>query len=366
MLSDLNALKETSTQPSDSLLRSIVNMVSLCLETINELRQEIRSLKNEQRAPAPAPSHTTVHQLPARPNAWVNPYPKQKPTQMPSPPPKNVDINKFKAATLIIHKSPGSEPFKGMKSSEIVHRVNTALSSINATVQGSQVKIRGASILPSGDVLMNMDNRLMKTWLLDNKHVWTKLAHNDFETPQTRYPVLFNYVPADIDVDNEDFPQKISAENDIPVDLIHSVKWLKHPKDTGKRHGTIVLNLLDKELAHKLEKGGLYADCNRLRSKQYIQGPLMCFNCLDLHHTHSSCNNNPLCAKCGDPHNTRDCANNDSDQVCARCFSFDSQKTKTKIDRFSAKYNHSPKSLGCPLRNTKYSISTPITIENEL
>lgn len=275
-------------------------------------------------------------------------------------------INKFKAATLIIHKTPGSEPFKGMKSSEIVLRINNALTSVNAKVNDNPVKIRGASILPSGDILMNMDNRLMKSWLLDNKHLWTRLAHEDFVTSQTRYPVLFNYAPADLDVDNTDFPRQISTENDIPLDMIHSVKWLKHPKDTGKKHGTIILNVLDKDLAHRLEKGGLYADCNRLKSRQYVQGPTMCFNCLDLHHTYSSCNGNALCAKCGDPHNTKDCANNDSDQVCARCFHFDNQKTKDKIDRFSQKYNDSPKSLGCPLRNTKFAIDPTINTENEL
>lgn len=363
---DLLALKEAASLPNADLLRSIVSMVSLCLETINELRQEIRNLKNERPAPPISQPPPAPHPLPARPNAWINPYPKQKPMTTPHPPPKNVKINKFKAATLIIHKTPGSEPFKGMKSAEIVLRINNALSSVNATVNGSPVKIRGASILPSGDVLMNMDNRLMKNWLLDNKHTWTKLAHSEFITAQTRYPVLFNFAPADLDVDNADFPQKISIENDIPIEMIHSVKWLKHPNDTGKKHGTIILSLLDKDLAHKLEKGGLYADCNRLKSKHYVQGPTMCFNCLDLNHTHSSCNSTPFCAKCGNPHNTKDCANNDSEQVCARCFHYESQKTKDKLDRFSSKFNHSPKSLGCPLRNTKYSISPLSTNENEL
>lgn len=366
MQCDLNTLKEAATHPNDALLRSIVSMVSLCLETINELRQEIRNLKNERSTPTTGLPSPITHPLPTQPNAWINPYPKPKPMSAPSPPPKNAVINKFKAATLIIHKTPGSEPFKGMKSSEIVLRINNALSSIDATVNGTPVKIRGASILPSGDILMNMDNRLMKSWLLDNKHIWTKLAHNDFITSQTRYPVLFNFAPADLDVDNPGFLQQISTENDIPIEMIHSAKWLTHPKDSGKKHGTIVLSLLDKELAHKLEKGGLYADCNRLKSKQYIQGPTMCFNCLDLHHTHSSCNSNAFCAKCGDSHNTKECANNDSEQVCARCFHFDSQKTKDKLDCFSPKYNHSPKSLGCPLRNTKFTITLPSNNENEL
>lgn len=366
LLSDLTALAGRSSQPNEALLQSIIMMMTTFMETIKELRQEIRELKDSRSTPQPPPStQPTNHATPIRPNAWVNPYPKQTQTAMPKPPPKNSEINKFKAATLIIHKTPGLEPFKGLSNIDIVKRINDALRSIDAKANGQQVFIRSASILKSGDVLMNMDNRFMKVWLLEHKHQWTKLAHNDFITSQTRYPILFNYVPADLEVEKEDFPQKLSEQNDIPIELIHSVKWLKDPRDTGKNHGTIVLNLLDKDLAFKIGKGGLYADCNRLKSKQYVQGPTMCFNCLDLYHTHNSCNNYAYCSKCGDPHNTKDCANNDADQVCARCFHFDCQKSKEKVDRFSPKYTHSPKSLSCPLRNTKFVISPTDDIDND-
>lgn len=365
LMKDLSSLIDKSSQPNDVLLQSIINMMSMFIETIKELRQEIRELK-ESRPPhqASAPPNAT-QPVPIRPHAWVNPYPKQPSTNAPRPPPKNADINKFKAATLIIHKTPGLEPFKGLKNTEIVQCINDALRSVDAKTNGSPVLIRSASILKSGDVLMNMDNRFMKQWLLDHKHVWTKLAHKEFITSQTRYPILFNYVPADLDVEEENFPHKLSEQNDIPLELIHSVKWLKDPKDTRKTHGTIVLNLLDKDLAFKIGRGGLYADCNRLKSKQYIQGPTMCFNCLDLYHTHTSCNNDPYCSKCGDPHNSKDCANNDADQVCARCYHFDCQKTKDDIDRFSPKYAHSPKSLGCPLRNTKFKIPSSNIYDHE-
>lgn len=288
LMKDLSALSGKSSQSNNILLQSIINMMSMFIETIKDLRQEIRELK-ESRPPSqnsnpPIPNRPT----PIKPHAWVNPYPKQSPANIPKPPPKNADINRFKAATLIIHKTPGLEPFKGLKNTEIVQRINNTLRSVEAKVNGLPVAIRSASILKSGDVLMNMDNRFMKQWLLDNKHVWTKLAHSDFITSQTRYPILFNYVPADLEVESDDFPRRLSVQNDIPLEIIHSVKWLNNPRDTRKNHGTIVLNLLDKELAFKVGRGGLYADCNRLKSRPYVQGPTMCFNCLDLYHTHTS------------------------------------------------------------------------------
>lgn len=365
MMLDLAAIANRPSQTNDALLQSVINMMTMFIDTIKELRQEIKELKTSRSVPQPPAPTAINHRLPAKPHAWSNPYPKQTPINAPRPPPKNADINKFKAATLIIHKIPGSEPFKGLSNKTIVQSINDALRSVDAKVNGSQVFIRSASILKSGDVLMNMDNRFMKNWMLEHKHVWSRLAHEDFVTSQTRYPVLFNYVPADLDVESEDFPKTLCEQNDLPLDAIHSAKWLKNPKDTSKNHGTIVVNFLDKDLAFKIGKGGLYADCNRLKSKPYIQGPTMCFNCLDLYHTHTSCNNHPYCSKCGDPHSSKDCANNDADQICVRCFAFDCQKTKDKVDRFSPKFAHSPKSLGCPLRNTKFMIPPPEDIDHE-
>lgn len=371
MMSDLRTLPSRNDQPTEALIQAMIKMmngfentIAELNNTIKELREEIKILKERSSVHSKVPQPPVIP-YPARPNAWVNPYPKHPLSSTPKQPPKNIDVNNFKAATLIIHKTPGTEPFKGLKNSDIVQKINKALSSIKASVNGSQVQIRSASILKSGDVLMHMDNRFIKKWLLEHKHVWTKLAHDEFITSQTRYPILFNYVPADLEIESEDFPKKLSEQNGIPLESIHSVKWLKNPNDTQKNHGTIVLNLLDKDLARRIGKGGLYADYTRIRSREYVQGPTMCFNCLDLYHTHNACNNYAYCAKCGDPHNTKDCANNDSNQVCARCFHFDCLKTSDVIDRFSPKYAHSPKSLGCPLRNTKFTITPQHTIDDE-
>lgn len=120
LMKDLSALSGKSSQSNNILLQSIINMMSMFIETIKDLRQEIRELKEirppSQNSNPPIPNRPT----PIKPHAWVNPYPKQSPANIPKPPPKNADINRFKAATLIIHKTPGLEPFKGLKNTEIV------------------------------------------------------------------------------------------------------------------------------------------------------------------------------------------------------------------------------------------------------
>lgn len=108
MMNELTTLAGRPSQTNDALLQNVINMMTIFIDTIKELRQEIRELKasrSTQQTPAPT---TITHPLPARPHAWNNPYPKQTQASAPKPPPKNTDINKFKAATLIIHKTPGS------------------------------------------------------------------------------------------------------------------------------------------------------------------------------------------------------------------------------------------------------------------
>ncbi|KAG0150321.1 hypothetical protein CROQUDRAFT_130712 [Cronartium quercuum f. sp. fusiforme G11] len=116
---------------------------------------------------------------------------------MSTPPPMNSKINLFKSASHIIHNSPNKEPFKGMLGKAIVQSINAALIALQEKVDRKPVRVQGAMLLKSGDFHINMDNCLMKNWLVEDKHVWLTISHKDFEMAQTKHPVLFNYVPAD-------------------------------------------------------------------------------------------------------------------------------------------------------------------------
>ncbi|KAG0145861.1 hypothetical protein CROQUDRAFT_45179 [Cronartium quercuum f. sp. fusiforme G11] len=101
---------------------------------------------------------------------------------MPAPSPMNAEINLFKSASPIIHKSPNKEPFKGMLSKSIVQSINAALITLQAKVDGKLVRVQSATLLKSGDIHINTDNHLMKNWLVEKKHVQSMMAHKDFET----------------------------------------------------------------------------------------------------------------------------------------------------------------------------------------
>ncbi|KAG0149662.1 hypothetical protein CROQUDRAFT_89010 [Cronartium quercuum f. sp. fusiforme G11] len=77
--------------------------------------------------------------------------------------------------------------------------------SIEARLDGEPIRVRGASVLPSGDVKLYVASRHIKTWLLHNKHLRSTLAHPELVTTQTCFPVLIHSVPTDNDPTSEDF-----------------------------------------------------------------------------------------------------------------------------------------------------------------
>jgi hypothetical protein len=89
------------------------------------------------------------------------------------PPPKQT-IASLKPKRVIIHSNPANTTLKDVPSGALVQRANEALIGLDARVEGKAVAIRGASMLPSGDVSFYTKNRSHQKWLMDNKHVWSK------------------------------------------------------------------------------------------------------------------------------------------------------------------------------------------------
>ncbi|KAA1073746.1 hypothetical protein PGT21_024216 [Puccinia graminis f. sp. tritici] len=67
------------------------------------------------------------------------------------PPPKQV-IASLKPKRVIIHSNPANTTLKDVPSGALVQKANEALLGLDAQVEGKAVAIRGASVLPSGDV----------------------------------------------------------------------------------------------------------------------------------------------------------------------------------------------------------------------
>ncbi|KAG0145589.1 hypothetical protein CROQUDRAFT_565183 [Cronartium quercuum f. sp. fusiforme G11] len=143
------------------------------------------------------------------------------------------------------------------------------------------MQVRGASVLPSGNIKLYVASRYIKAWLLYNKHLWSMLAIPDLVTTQTRFPVLIHSVPSDTDPTSGDFIASFAAENAIPEDEIAGVRWLVKPNREAA-HGSIVMNFTSKQVANQVEKGRVFMENSVSHSDEYDKLPAQCFSCREL------------------------------------------------------------------------------------
>ncbi|KAA1092419.1 hypothetical protein PGT21_002080 [Puccinia graminis f. sp. tritici] len=256
--------------------------------------------------------------------AWTSAV-KNKPTHVLAqpvirPPPSKRIINEFKPSSFIIRKVPDSRPFFQKSPSDITKITNAILSEINAkTEDDTPIAVKGVATLPSGDFKFFTQSRFASKWLLEHKHEWTSLCDSSLITPPSTFPVIVHSVPISFTPLNKSSVSELCKENDIDPKIVHTVRWLGNPETNKKSHGSLIINLLDKNIAQKVERGGLFYKFLFLRGAHYKKSPLQCFQCLEVGHTAQSCKNSPICKFCGDGHNSRDCSADEYSENCVKC-----------------------------------------------
>jgi hypothetical protein len=269
------------------------------------------------------------------------------------PPPSVRVINEFKPSFFIIRKMvPEVQAFAQKSPAQITEKVNSVLSDMEAkTDDGTPITVKGAITLPSGDVKFFTPTRFATNWLLEHKHEWTHLCDPALITPQTSFPVIIHTVPISFTPSNKATIADLCRENNgMNSQSIQSMRWLGNPQANKKAHGSIIMNLLDKELAKKIEKGGLF-----FKGAHYKKSPMQCFQCLEVGHTAQVCKNTPLCKFCGAEHNSCDCNTDVPVESCIKCTQHEKESNpENEIDENNPRFLHSPLSLKCPLKTKNF------------
>ncbi|EGF96988.1 uncharacterized protein MELLADRAFT_114685 [Melampsora larici-populina 98AG31] len=238
------------------------------------------------------------------------------------------------------------------KGNIITIAINKALKEIDAKIEEELIQVKGVTRLQSGDLRIYAKSRIMTKWLFENKHKWTHRADPLLVTPPSKYPVILHSIPTYFEATDNFFKTELCKENGIEEIKVQSIKWLGRPKEDGKAHGSIILNLLDKEVAAKVEKGGLFLQSMYLPGAKYNRPPMQCYRCLEMNHSARFCPNEPLCSKCGGSHESRTCPIEDTDLRCAKCWNAAKENTDGELPNSAdEKFAHSVFSSICPMKN---------------
>ncbi|KAG0141306.1 hypothetical protein CROQUDRAFT_51916 [Cronartium quercuum f. sp. fusiforme G11] len=240
------------------------------------------------------------------------------PRQHPAPP--NRVINEFKPSQMIIRSNEDRRPFEGASSKEIVDRINRTLRQIDAMSAGKKIEVKGAAILPSGSVKLYTATRSEANWLLENRCQWSTLADPKLVTSPPVYPIVIDSVPMDQYPNTMQIGLVLTEHNPIPPESLHSIRWLSKPTVPGQQNGSVIVNLLDKELAQRMVKGMVYYEWNCLRVRACKKTRIQCHQCQEPGHIAAHCKDRIHCKFYGNDHDSRECPEpKDSPPHCIRC-----------------------------------------------
>ncbi|MBW0499330.1 hypothetical protein O181_039045 [Austropuccinia psidii MF-1] len=279
------------------------------------------------------------------------------------------EINKFKKYHIVIQTKFGTpKPFEKVSSQEACNTINKVLMEINATYENAPIRIRAFTRYPSGDIKLYTRLRAEARWLLENRATWTHRADPLFVTSPPTFPVIVHSCPTYVDVDDEICRNALLHQNEIEKKSVDKIRWLGHPKEKDKSHGSLIIYFTDKNLAQQVLRGGLTFDGSFMRTMAYTPGPTQCFNCLKTGHQAFQCKEDPTCSKCGGKHLPQDCTDlnyTPSIRRCVRCVNQDRSQHQT-VDLYDEKYRHSALSQKCPIRQKEIlDLTSPPRIHGE-
>ncbi|KAA1116474.1 hypothetical protein PGT21_015254 [Puccinia graminis f. sp. tritici] len=261
-------------------------------------------------------------------------------------PPSAQVIASLKPKQVIIHSNPANTTLKDLPSSALVQKANETLVGLDARVDGESVAIRGASMLPSGDVSFYTKNRAHQKWLMDNKHVWSKAVHPDLEATPSTYSVMAHGVPKSFDISKSSSLAHLASENNFQATDLACVRWMGSNEPSTKKAGLLVLSFTDKDLAYRIEKSGVFLNYDYHRTERFKPRPPQCFKCLRMGHFGKWCREPACCAKCAGKHSTNECPEGIGGVTsCVLC----KEGLKSKVEGITS-VDHTPFNLACPYK----------------
>lgn len=340
----LNAMEEQLRLSTEATKR--LDKIERQLATLTDTRTELLT-----QAPRTPPQNG----LPAKPPSWTAAAMKGlkvTSTHTPQQAPPVKIVNAFWPSQVVIRSAEGKKPFEGLKSTEIVVKVNEALAQLDVKIGGRRLEVKGAASLPLGNVKLFTATKAKAEWLLENQGVWSTLADPELFTSPAIFPIIVDSVPMEFYSQVDVIKATLAEQNPIPSNKIHSIRWLSKPKP-GQVTGSIVLNLLDKELMVMMSRGSVYFEGNSLRVRACKKTRVQCFRCQEPGHISLQCKNKQVCKHCGESHDSRACPSPKTENPhCVRCVNYDtSLSPSTPIDKTSLKYAHSASSANCPIRS---------------
>lgn len=261
------------------------------------------------------------------------------------PPPRSF-LSGLSPKRVVIHSNPLNTTIKDIPAPALVQKANETLEAMDAKVEGELVTVRGVNFLPSGDVSFYAQNCQHQKWLMDNKHTWSKKVHPDLEASPSTFSVMIHGIPKSFNITSKVSIDRLASENKFQASEVARVCWMGSNLPSEKKAGTIILSFLNKDLALRIERSGIFNNFEVHRTEKFKPHPPQCYQCLRVGHFGRWCCKSPKCAKCGGKHPTNKCPDGPGNvSTCVLCTEGLKSRTPGVSD-----VSHTPFNIVCPFK----------------
>ncbi|KAG2757193.1 hypothetical protein P692DRAFT_201673798, partial [Suillus brevipes Sb2] len=89
--------------------------------------------------------------------------------------------------------------------------------------------VRSVTTFRNGGLLVELDNEALATWIrkpINSKALTSKLGPT-VSFRSSAFPIVIEYLPIRIQIENEQFLRTTEKENDLPENSLINIKWIK-------------------------------------------------------------------------------------------------------------------------------------------
>ena len=185
-------------------------------------------------------------------------------------------------------------------------------------------KIKAATLLRNGGLLIELDTAEAADWLCDEanrKKILDNIGSGASIKNRT-YQVIVQFIPIQFNPENDDSLRHIESTNGLQPGTIMKAEWIKPIKDRreGQRVATARFYFKNAKTANTILSTNAYIYNKKVIPKKPRKEPIRCLKCQRFGHERRHCMaNGATCARCARQHETEECITPHRDFKCTNC-----------------------------------------------
>lgn len=229
----------------------------------------------------------------------------------------------LQARQILLDPIPGGTLFPPDTSKrDMAAKIKSALEAAkdDTTPEGT---IRSITTLRNGGIIVELETESLAKWLNNQPGRSALENHLDISVSfrQRQYPLVLEYLPIQMQIEQDDFLRQIEQENQLETNTLASIRWIKPPtkRSAEQRKAFALLHVTDVQAANDIIREGLCLESERFSARKDRREPMRCAKCQKFNHIAKNCTSpQDTCGTCGNQHRTSAC-NSYRTTRCVNC-----------------------------------------------